>query len=126
MQNPVKRFRYRGSMETAIHLVTINPTNTTAKESIPTPISNIAIAVLVIKNGKAVIMIPIPATSNASVTAAATTNPMIGNPKKTAAATAIPISSVIRRPIISPSLPRTGAKAADDIAIARAVHVVLL
>ena len=40
--------------------------------------------------------------------------------------TAMPISKVIFLPIRSPNLPRTGAKAAVDIAIASAVHVVLL
>ena len=40
--------------------------------------------------------------------------------------TAIPISKVLLRPVRSPNLPRIGAKAAVDIAIARAVHVVLL
>ena len=40
--------------------------------------------------------------------------------------TAMPINRDTLRPIISPNLPRTGAKAAVDIAIASAVHVVLL
>ena len=40
--------------------------------------------------------------------------------------TATPISKVNLLPATSPNLPRTGAKAADDIAIASAVHVVLL
>ena len=38
----------------------------------------------------------------------------------------IPTNKVILLPIRSPNLPRTGAKAAVDIAIASAVHVVLL
>ena len=40
--------------------------------------------------------------------------------------TIIPINKVILLPIRSPNLPNTGANAAVDIAIASAVHVVLL
>ena len=40
--------------------------------------------------------------------------------------TTMPISKVIFLPIMSPNLPRIGANAAVDIAIASAVHVVLL
>ena len=40
--------------------------------------------------------------------------------------TAIPKSSVCRRPTTSPILPRIGAQAAVDMACAKAVHVVLL
>ena len=39
---------------------------------------------------------------------------------------AMPRSSVLLRPITSPTLPRIGAQAAVDMACARAVHVVLL
>ena len=42
------------------------------------------------------------------------------------AKTAMPDSRVTRRPMTSPSLPRTGAQAAVDMARASAVHVVLL
>ena len=38
----------------------------------------------------------------------------------------IPRSNVVLRPITSPSLPNMGAPVAVDIAIANAVHVVLL
>lgn len=40
--------------------------------------------------------------------------------------TIMPINKVIFLPIISPNLPRIGANAAVDIAIASAVHVVLI